>query len=96
MCLPSSCCFFDLEVASFDLDDVSFDLDDMPFSSSTDSIDSDGIVSNAFGCVDTVGASICAYLLTSGDSLGFSAVSGGSFSSYYVTTPIHSPLVHAI
>ena len=90
MCLPSSSCFFDLGVVSFDLGATSF-------GSSTDSsIGEDGFNSDALDCVATVDASIWAYLLTSGDSLGFKAVRGGFFSSYYINTPIHSLLAHAI
>ena len=94
MCLPSSSCFFDLKVVSFDLKVVSFDLKVVSFGSS--SIGEDGFDSDALSCVATVGASIWAYLLTSGDSFGFKAVRGGFFSSYYIDTPVHSLLVHAI
>ena len=97
MCLPSSSCFLDLKVVSFDLKVVSFDLKVVSFGSSTDSsIGEDGFDSDALSCVATVGASIWAYLLTSGDSFGFKAVRGGFFSSYYIDTPVHSLLVHAI
>ena len=96
MCLPSSSCFFDLELISFDLGVVPFGSEVTAFGSSTDSIGEDGFDSDALGCVATVGASIWAYLLTSGDSFGFKAVRGGFFSSYYIDTPIHSLLVHAI